>query len=159
MLLAEKLPVSTMDDVQNDIVRQRQKVRRVKMRNPKIMIVIGILLTLVVCNVVVQACVIRQDHQLKYWQKMIDEKERELVKLRIEIAQLESFDRIQRIAQNELGMRDAGPMDCFLIKSAPDLKKEVFQSNYVAEAPSNSGLWDKLSGWLGGIGRTMAKNP
>ncbi|HOP74974.1 MAG TPA: cell division protein FtsL [Bacillota bacterium] len=158
MLVAEKLPVSTMD-TQNDIIRQRQTARRVNVRNAKIVILVGILLALVVCNVVVHACVIRQDHQLKYWQKMIDEKERELVKLRIEIAQLESFDRIQRIAQNELGMRDAGPMDCYLIKSAPELKKEVFKSDYVAKTPTNTGLWNKVSGWLGGLGRTMAKNP
>jgi len=146
-------------DTQNDIIRQRQTARRVNVRNAKIVILVGILLALVVCNVVVHACVIRQDHQLKYWQKMIDEKERELVKLRIEIAQLESFDRIQRIAQNELGMRDAGPMDCYLIKSAPELKKEVFKSDYVAKTPTNTGLWNKVSGWLGGLGRTMAKNP
>lgn len=158
MLVAEKLPVSTMD-TQNDIIRQRQTARRVNVRNAKIVILVGILLALVVCNVVVHACVIRQDHQLKYWQKMIDEKERELVKLRIEIAQLESFDRIQRIAQNELGMRDAGPMDCYLIKSAPELKKEVFKSDYVAKTPTNTGLWNKVSGWLGGLGQTMAKNP
>jgi len=158
LLVAEKLPVSTMD-TQNDIIRQRQTARRVNVRNAKIVILVGILLALVVCNVVVHACVIRQDHQLKYWQKMIDEKERELVKLRIEIAQLESFDRIQRIAQNELGMRDAGPMDCYLIKSAPELKKEVFKSDYVAKTPTNTGLWNKVSGWLGGLGRTMAKNP
>lgn len=157
MLVAEKLPVSA--DMQGDVARQRKPVRRVKIHYARLFVTIGILMAMIIGNVVVHACVIRQDHQIKYWKKMIDDKQRELVKLRIEIAKLESFDRIQQIARNELGMRDAGPMDCYLIKSAPEIKKEVFPGDYVAQTQSETGLWDKLSGWLGGLGRTMAKNP
>ncbi|HEY8464295.1 MAG TPA: hypothetical protein VIM29_09795, partial [Bacillota bacterium] len=66
---------------------------------------------LIVGNVIIQGLVVERNYQISYWQKLLNEQEREIVKVKMEIASLESFDRVQSIAKNELGMKTAGPQD------------------------------------------------
>lgn len=139
MLLAEKLP---LNQYEIGTTINKTNPRRVKRLQGKLVLVLGLLLLTVIGNIIVQGLVIQQNQKIQFWQKKIDEKQRELGKLRIEIAGLESFERIQKIAQDELGMREAGPQDYNLIKSAPNYQNRVIPSTeYLAKVSNQVDLW------------------
>lgn len=153
MVLAEKM---TTIKVEYDTVKHKNTLR--KKKYPIEMMVLAIvLLGLIVGNLIIQALVIEKNLQIKTWNEKIQEKEREILKLRMEIADLESFERIQNIAQNELGMRNAGPKDLLVIKAAPEYKNNLPAMEYLAKVRNHEGLWSRFSHWVGGIGKTMAK--
>lgn len=119
----------------------------------------GMLLCLTVCNVIVQGMVVDKTYQIRRWEKLINEQEREIIKLQVDIAALESFERVQNIAKNELGMKTAGPQDYRLVPSVP-AKEEDYASNLSYNvAGRDSGLFNKIIAWFGEIGKTMANTP
>ena len=115
------------------------------------------LLSLVVVNLVIQALVIQRDHEVSSWQSLINAKEREIIKTRVAMADLESYDRIQDIAKNELGMRVAGANDYRCIAAVPVRAPETYA--YLAQNHVAKDLWAQLTAWIGGSGATMAQTP
>jgi len=156
MLLAEKMAVTeavyitTVGDA---------KIKPQKSRNLLMILIGSCLALLIVFNLIIQALVIQQSRRIKDWRSLINGKERQVVKIRMEIADLGSFNRIQSMARNELGMRDAGPGDFHLIKAAPNLNRPApSTSGYLAQSENRTGLWSRLTAWVGGFGRTLARN-
>lgn len=136
--------------------------RPVKKRFPN-KVVLKILvctLTLVLANIIFQSLVIKRTQEIKVWQAKLAELERISVKLRIEMANLESFDRIQTVAQKDLGMRVAGPEDYISIAAAPELPQNppppYYGTSRTGSTPPGN-LWNRLASWIEGIGETMAQ--
>ena len=155
MVLAEKMSFTEVNYEIND-----QKIKPSKRNhNIKLFIVIGVTVGLIITNLIVQALVLEKNIQIKNWHQQIQEKERDILKLRMEIADLDSFDRVQEIAQNELGMRNPGPKDFVMVKAAPSYQEQLPVMSYLAKTQTENGLWGKLTTWVGEIGKTMAKNP
>ncbi|MCL6589429.1 MAG: cell division protein FtsL [Firmicutes bacterium] len=123
-------------------------------------------LCLIVANLVIQSLAVKRIREIKDLQAEISSLERDAAKLRVEMAELESFNRIQAIAQKELNMRPAGPKDFQFIAAAPgyNYKKEKSavsgqdQANSLKPVPRDS-LWNQLAAWLGGTNKTMADTP
>lgn len=159
MVLAEKVLIAD----ERDYAAEEQIVHRSKSQpvfQKRSWAITGMLvMAVIVTNLIIQALVIQRDQQLTQLRKMVTVKEEEKIKLRLQIAQLDSFDRIRHIAQTELGMRDAGAQDYLLIKGAPRLIGEnssVGPSTGRSSKQNGSGM--KFLSWLGGIGRMMAKS-
>ena len=158
MLLAEKQmflnPAITVTGVSSQPASQTRRNRKLIPR------VIGFLLCLVVANMIIQAIVVQKNNEITKWKNEIRDLERKQIELRIEMAGLESFERIQTMAKNELGMREAGPKDYQLIAASPIAPGENIRHPYEYHSTrtvSKSGLWAKLSAWLGSLGETMAQ--
>ena len=117
----------------------------------------GMLFCLTVCNVIVQGLVVDKTYQIRRWEKLINEQEREIVKLKVDIAALESFERVQYIAKNELGMKTAEPQDYRLVPPVPAQGEDYAPNpSYNVAGRNNSGLFNKITAWFGEIGKTMA---
>ncbi|HYH05055.1 MAG TPA: hypothetical protein VEC37_18335 [Bacillota bacterium] len=119
----------------------------------------GVLFCLTVCNVIVQGLVVDKTYQIRRWEKLINEQEREIVKLKVDIAALESFERVQYIAKNELGMKAAEAQDYRLIPSVPAGREDYTPNSGYNVADRDAGLLNKIAAWFGGIGKTMANTP
>jgi cell division protein FtsL len=125
--------------------------------------IVTISLCLIVANLVIQSLVVQRIREIKKLQLEINLLERDSDKLRVEMAELESFNHIQSVAQKDLKMRPAGPNDLQLIAAAPGYKKERTTSNINQDNSSKTipkdGLWNQLVTWLGGAKKTMADTP
>lgn len=122
------------------------------------------LLCLIIANLVIQSLVIQRIAQIKYWQNKISALERRASELRVEMADLESFDRIQSLAEKDLGMRVAGPNDYHCIAAAPDSQpvqaRDITRSSgRPSKSDTNGNLWARVSMWLGEFGEAMAQTP
>jgi cell division protein FtsL len=121
-------------------------------------------LCLIVANLVIQSLVVKRIREIKELQVEISSLNRKSGILRVEMAELDSFSRIQAIAQKDLNMRPAGPKDFQLIAAAPGYKEEKppvtdqDQANSLKTIPRD-GLWNQLVTWLGGANKTMADTP
>jgi cell division protein FtsL len=162
MLLAEQYSSSAQlkkqpDFPQDNPVRSRPVKKR--FQNRVVFKILVCLLCLVLANIIFQALVIKRNQEIKVWQAKLSKLERDSVKLRIEMANLGSFDRIQTAAQRDLGMRVAGPGDYMCIASAPEPAQNIQQSyeTYSTKPNPPSNLWTRLAGWIEGIGETMAQ--
>jgi cell division protein FtsL len=156
MVLAEKVP---MVDAEEPIVlsNKRKQGLKSKLNFKKALSLAGCLLCLTVGNVIVQGLVVEKNYQIRHWEQLVQEQERDMMKLKINIASLESFDRVQTIAQNELGMKMVGPDDYQMIPAVPAETKNLVQPcKYVAQAGEQSGMLNQIAAWVGGIGKTMA---
>ena len=131
--------------------------------NKGLLVIITGIFCLVIVNLVFQSLLVKRIHEIKTWQTKLAGLERSSAKLRIEMAGLESFERIQVAAQKDLGMRVAGPNDYLCIAAIPDGSKEqphtYETTTYLGPKTSAGNLWAKLANWLGGIGETMAQTP
>lgn len=159
MVLAEQL---SMADYQYEQRYERRLTQQPRKKSRLMLKLICGLFVLMLINIIVQAMVVQTNHQINTWKNMIREQEREMIQLRVEIAALESFERIQLIAQTELGMKMAGPDDYKFIAAVPSMKKSVPSASYLAKSEvrqNSANLLAKLNNWLGGFGRTMAKTP
>lgn len=159
MILAEKQRLSENLYNNTEYIKKPRNYQR-EILKPLFRIV-GIFLCLLVANVWIQVLVVKRNDEIRGYQTAIRELERTSIKIRIEMAKLESFERIQTIAQKELGMRVAGPNDYRCIAAAPVLKSdEPRPYNYVANTtPQNSHLWARLAAWFEGIRSVMAQTP
>lgn len=137
-----------------------QRNRRIQ-KKPRVWgLAFGIVLCLAIGNVIIQGLVVHKNFQIRNLQSRIDAKEREMLKLRIDIANLESFDRVREVAQNELGMRAAGPEDYRIIPAVPAIQDSMTApKEYLAQTAADRNVFDKIVSWLGGTGRTMANTP
>ncbi|HOJ76806.1 MAG TPA: hypothetical protein PLZ08_03405 [Bacillota bacterium] len=159
MLVAEKLTNNDTIEyrkTQNQVNKRKiaQQKRKVKMAFTG-----AIILLLILGNLAIHALVIRQDYFIKTWNQRIAEKEQEILTLRMEIAELESFDRIQQVAQNELGMTQTKAKDLYVIQSEELPENQRFSSNRdVRQVNEENDVWGRINDWLGGFGKTMAKD-
>jgi hypothetical protein len=117
-------------------------------------------LCLTLTNLWIQVAIVKRSGEIKDYQDAIRSVERESIKIRMEMANLDSFERIQNIAINELHMRIAGPDDYRLIAAAPSLhQKEPRPYNYVAKTASqNTHVWGRLASWFEGLRAAMAQS-
>lgn len=170
MLLAEQYSNSAQlrrepDFFQESPVQNRPAKKR--FQNRVIFKILVCTFCLVLANIIFQALVIKRTEEIKVWQGKLAKLERTSVKLRIEMANLESFDRIQTAAQRDLGMRVAGPEDYMCIAAAPEPSQKTPQEppqnppqsygTYQTGSTLSGNLWTRLAGWIEGIGETMAQ--
>lgn len=117
----------------------------------KIFIVISLL---AVFNSFLQVLIISQNQDIKQLQSEIQMLKKDISRIKVEIASLESFDRIQSIALNELGMRTADIYDYYWVEAFPVVKTPAPKRNLQSTVKSD--LWGRLSQWAENIGKTMA---
>lgn len=132
-------------------VRQRSTVSA--------LVKIGVVfLALIVINIIFQALLIQRNYEVRSLQGKMGDLKRQMVEMRIDMARLESFDRIQEIAQNKLGMKVAGTGDYRYIAAAPQTKS--VNESYVkrAESAPKDNLWSKVNSWIANSGATMAQS-
>lgn len=109
----------------------------------------------VVSNSFLQVFVISQNEKILEYQSQIEILEKEISRTKVEIASLQSFDRIQAIALNELGMRIANTEDYRWVEAMPVVTESVSVFN---QTLPEADLWEHLSRWMSDIGKTMAKS-
>lgn len=118
-----------------------------------------IVLLLAVFNSFLQVFVIFISQEIQKYQSLIEILEKEISRTKVEMASLESFERIQTIALNKLGMRAANYDDYHWVEAMPMVSESVSSipdqaSPEIVEAD----LWEQLSRWIGNIGKTMAQS-
>jgi cell division protein FtsL len=156
MVLAKKASMIEAEEPIAAREKHQQGFKR-KLNFKKLLSLAGCLLCLTVGNVIVQGLVVERNYQIQNLEQLVQKQERDMMKLKINIANLESFDRVQTIAQNNLGMKIVGPDDYQMIPAVPAETGDLLQpGNYVAQAGDQGGMLEKVTAWLGGIGRTMA---
>ncbi|WP_132016887.1 hypothetical protein [Hydrogenispora ethanolica] len=152
MLVAEKR--IAFDPVSPDAVRSHKILRRERPNRRVFFKIGGVVLCVLVLNILIQAVVIQKTYEIRGWEAKIRDVNREMVEVRMDMANLESLDRIKSIAQNDLGMREAGSSDYRCIAVAHP------KSSNTIDNPRKSGsLLAKVASWVGGFGATMAKTP
>lgn len=162
MVLAEQYSSSAQlrkkPDFSQDNPVQSRSVKK-RFQNGVVFKILVCMLCLVLTNIIFQALIIKRTQEIKVWQGKITKLERVSAKLRIEMANLESFDRIQTAAQRDLGMRVAGPEDYMCIAAAPESPQNPPQvyGPYTTKSTPPGNLWTRLAGWIEGIGETMAQ--
>ncbi|MGE5604906.1 MAG: hypothetical protein ACM3YE_04350 [Bacteroidota bacterium] len=118
-----------------------------------------IVLLLAVLNSFLQVFVIFINQEIQKYQSQIEILEKEISRTKVEMASLESFERIQTIALNKLGMRAANSDDYHWVEAMPVVSESLSSipdqaSPEIVEAD----LWEQLSRWIGNIGKTMAQS-
>jgi cell division protein FtsL len=156
MVLAEK--VSMVEAEEPMMVKKQLKLAsKTKLNFKKAVSLAGCLLCLTIVNVIVQGLVVEKNYQIRHWERLVQEQERKMMKLEIKIANLESFDRVQTVAKNELGMKTVGPDDYQMIPAVPAEDGPVAQSvPGRLPADESNGMLERIAAWVGGIGKTMA---
>jgi cell division protein FtsL len=154
--MALALKVRVTDDEYLQYTSPKRKVH--SRRKPRTWIAaMGFVLCLAIGNVIVQGLVVHKNFQIRALQSRITVKERQMLKLRIDIANLESFDRVREVAQNELGMKAAGPDDYRIIPAVPAVQDGMTAPReYLVQTATDRNVLDKIIAWLGGVGKTMA---
>lgn len=117
-----------------------------------------IFLSLAVFNSFLQVFVIFKSQEILNYQSQIRILEKEISRAKVELASLESFDRIQTIALNELGMRAANSDDYRWVESMPVSTGNASVHDRVAPEIAEADLWEHLSHLIGNIGKTMARS-
>lgn len=120
--------------------------------------IITIFLFLAVFNSFLQVFVIFKSQEILNYQSQIRILEKEISRTKVEIASLESFDRIQTIALNELGMRTANPDDYRWVESMPVVTGSAPIQDQASSGVVEADLWEHLSHLIGNIGKTMAQS-
>jgi cell division protein FtsL len=158
MILAEKQMVS--ENLYNTSKPAlRPSMNRGQNLKP-VLTIVGFFLCLMVANLWIQVAIVKRSDEIKDCREAIRTLERESIQIRIEMANLESFERVQSIAQKELRMRVAGPGDYRCIAAAPSLhQNEPRPYNYVAKTvPQNPHVWGRLASWFEGFRAAMAQS-
>jgi cell division protein FtsL len=117
----------------------------------------GAIFGVLVVNLFLHAAVIQKSYEIRIWEEKIRDLNREMVEVRMDIAHLESFDRIKTIAENELGMKPAGTDDYRCIAVAPPSAESRVGGDY--QLKDKSSLWIRVASWIGNQGATMAQDP
>lgn len=158
MILAEKRQIS---EKYNDTTVTVSKVRPNHWAELKpFLIAGGLFLCLSLINLWIQVVNVKRSDEIKNCRATIRGLERESIQIRIEMAQLESFERVSKIAQTELHMKVAGPTDYQLIAGVPSLHQKVprpYNSATKTVLPNNH-VWGKLASWFEGVRAAMAQS-
>lgn len=124
----------------------------------KIIKIIIFFLILAVFNSFLQVFVILQSQEIEKLQSQIEHLKRDISRTKVEIASLKSFDRIQSIALNELGMRTADFDDYHWVEALPTPGDSLPEPDLEPQLTVKAGFWEQLHLWIGDIGKTMARS-
>jgi cell division protein FtsL len=106
---------------------------------------------LIFLNSIIQALVVEKNYQIAVQRDRIQALDRELNKIQIEIAGLTSYERIQKLAKAELGMKLASSEDYRRIAVSPLVDR-------VEPHSGRKNIWSRVAAWVGGAGETLAKD-
>lgn len=115
-----------------------------------------VFLLLAVVNSFLQVLIISQNQDIKKLQSEIQILKKDISRIKVEMASLKSFDRIQSIALNELGMKAADIYDYHWIEAFPVVKTPTPKTNM--QAAVRADLWERVYQWVEEIGKTMAQS-
>lgn len=149
MLMAKRYPMEKMN--QKTRVAMGKKTR-LRWKRPPLFKIVGVFIGLIFLNSVIQALVVEKNYQIANQRDEIQVLDRELNKIQIEIAGLTSYDRIQKLAKTELGMKLASPGDYRRIAAVPSLN-QMDSNSY------QKNIWSRVAAWIGGAGETLANTP
>jgi len=143
---------------------RRIKVRRIRRVNKKrlftLVRVTGLLLCLMTANILVQALLAQTQQQLHKVENEIKEVEKDIGRLQYDLANLSSSGRIETIALNTLGMKATGiindPQLAGLSPVVPETPEITLYMQGSDTGGLNRGVVERISGWLSGVGRTLA---
>ncbi len=158
MILAEKRQISEKYSDTTVTISKVRSNHRAELR--PFLIVGGLFLCLSLINLWIQVVNVKRSDEIKNCRAAIRGLERESIQIRIEMAQLESFERVSKIAQTELHMKVAGPTDYQLIAGVPSLHQKVprpYNSVTKTVLPNNH-VWGKLASWFEGVRAAMAQS-
>lgn len=127
-------------------------VKKVLSQIIKIFIVFSLL---AVFNSFLQVLIISQNQDIKQLQSEIQILNKDISRIKVEMASLESFERIQSIALNELGMKAADIYDYHWIEAFPAVKVTAPKADL--QVTVRTGLWGKVNQWVEELGKTMAQ--
>ena len=158
MILAERQQIS--ETLYNNTVPDLQARPRHRQNQKPLLVIAGFFLCLTLINLWVQVAIVKRSDEIRDYRAAIRTLERKSIQIRIEMANLESFERIQNMAQTELHMKVAGPNDYRFIAAAPSLHRhEPRPYNYIAKiALPNTHVWGKLASWFEGFRAAMAQS-
>lgn len=162
MLLAEERIAGTAARAYDTSIEPGEKLKFKKRpaKLGRIVVCLFLLISAIIVNLIFQSLLVLRVNEIQKCEAAIRNLEAQSIQIRIEMANLESFDRIQKLAQKELGMRVAGPNDYQCIAAAPSFERDLPKPyGYIAETGAKPNLWAKLTTWLGSMGETMAQNP
>lgn len=129
-----------------------EKKTRLRWKRTALIKITAVVIGLVFLNSVIQALVIEKNYQIAVQCDQIQALDREINKIQIEIAGLNSYERIQKLAKTELGMKLASPGDYRRIAVDSSLNRTVPRSD-------RKNIWNRLAVWVGGSGETLANAP
>lgn len=136
-----------------------QRAARRKTKSKALLTIALFLIGFVGINLYVQVMVIQRDYNIRQLQHKMADLKREMVATRMEMASLESFDRIQAIAENKLGMKVADSNDYQCIAAVPERQNQPLQTYAKQSEPlDKNDLWNQITTWVGNAGRAMAQN-
>jgi cell division protein FtsB len=158
MILAEKQQISEEYRYTTVTVSKARPDYRPELK--PFLIVGGFFIVLSLINLWIQVVNVKRSDEIKNYRAAIRGLERESIQIRVEMARLESFERISKIAQTELHMKVAGPTDYQLIAGVPSLhQNEPRPYNSVTKtALPNNHVWGKLATWFEGVRSAMAQS-
>ncbi|MGE5607482.1 MAG: hypothetical protein ACM3YE_17555 [Bacteroidota bacterium] len=149
MLIAEKYSMEKLNQKTRIGI---EKKTRLRWKRTALIKIVGVVIGLVFLNSVIQALVVEKNYQITVQQGKIQALDRELNKIQIEIAGLNSYERIQNLAKTELGMKLASPGDYRRIAVAPSV-------NQTAPRSYEKNIWSRVAAWVGSAGETLANTP
>jgi len=159
---AKNLDYLTYSPVQTRIVR-RKKIN--KARVVQWLIISGIFLSLMFVNSVIQALLAQTQMQLEVAQSTIENLDKELGRLRYEVADLSSYARVERIASTRFNMlRPAGVDGLNFYSFSPtqpsfgqmELPMAQLTIKQTLKNRENTKVTQKIGGWIAGLDRTLA---
>ncbi len=109
-----------------------------------------------VFNSFLQVFVILQSQEIKKFQSEIKLLEKDISRIKVEVASLGSFDRIQSIALNELGMRAADTNDYHWVEALPIVNTPIRKENLQDVAKDD--FKGQMFQWMENVGKTMAQS-
>ncbi len=149
MLMAERYPMEKPNQKSGVKVEKKTHLR---WKRTALIKIVGVLIGLIFLNSVIQALVVEKNHQILVQRGEIQALDRELNKIQIEIAGLNSYERIQKLAKTELGMKLASPEDYRRIAVAPSAKR-------TEPGSYRKNILSRVAAWVGGVGETLANTP
>ena len=129
-----------------------EKKTRLRWKQTALTRITAVVIGLVFLNSVIQALVVEKNYQIAVQYGQIQALDRELNKLQVEIASLNSYERIQKLAKTELGMKLASSGDYRRIAVVPSLDQTMPRSD-------RKTIWNRVAAWVGGSGETLANTP
>lgn len=139
-----------------------RKIRRKKEEIMKVLYMGGLLIFLMIANTVVQVLLTQSQQDLNMLRSENARLEKELGQLQYEVASLQSCERIQRVATDQLGMRPAQTIGNLYVAFTPPVTPEKPEVTLYLLAgkirPQNDGVAQRIAQWFSGRGKTLAES-
>lgn len=167
-MMAVALKENTTPLVPNEhgFVRPHQVRRAAKpVINKKIKRMAGIFVVLLVINLIVQALVAQAQYRMSSSQAALSEQERRINLIYLNLADLGSDERIERIAEEKLGMHHALSSEVAFVPAGEHQNPVIGAQSEENSSPlflasrsdvHQTGIAQRFNDWLQGLGRTLA---